>query len=393
MASQSRSVAAQARPPPISAKSKKKKKSSGGARSRSSAPVSDLASLSRRPRPSAQPALSSSQSRVSSVSSLSSTSAAPGGIRLKEWDPKTPYLNELRAIEKIPLQYAKYLQQTSEWGTSPAFYLDVSELFFRQKEATLGVRILTNILELSIEDHQLLRIVGYKLSQAGMKFLAKDVFEKVLQMRPDEPQSYRDLALVLQRIGKRHYQRAADLLWKVVKGKWDSRFEEIELTVLMELNRLLAVAEHHQVPISMPEEYHKKHLDGNLTCDIRISLAWDTDQTDIDLHVIEPTKEEVYYGHKNSRNGGLISRDFRNGYGPEEYMIRYALEGRYAIRAKYFASHQQKLAGGTTAMASVFVNWGNPEEEEEEILTIRLQSNRDITDIGAIRYEFCEEDE
>ena len=44
----------------------------------------------------------------------------------------------------------------------------------------------------------------------------------------------------------------------------------------------------------------------------------DTDHTDIDLHVMEPTGEEVFYGHnRSSTTGAAVSRDFTQGYGPE----------------------------------------------------------------------------
>jgi hypothetical protein len=59
----------------------------------------------------------------------------------------------------------------------------------------------------------------------------------ILAMRPEEPQSYRDLALVLDRQGE--FRRAAKLLWALVIGEWDGRFPEIETIALMELNRVL----------------------------------------------------------------------------------------------------------------------------------------------------------
>lgn len=44
-----------------------------------------------------------------------------------------------------------------------------------------------------------------------------------------------DLGLVE---GKRkNYQRSVDLLCTVVSGSWESRFDEIEVTALFELNR------------------------------------------------------------------------------------------------------------------------------------------------------------
>ena len=51
-------------------------------------------------------------------------------------------------------------------------------------------------------------------------------------------------------------------------------------------------------------------------------LTWDADQTDIDLWVTEPSGEKCFYGHNRTTIGGLLSRDFTDGYGPEEYCLR-----------------------------------------------------------------------
>ena len=51
-----------------------------------------------------------------------------------------------------------------------------------------------------------------------------------------------------------------------------------------------------------------------MPCDLRISMSWDTNDTDIDLHVFEPGGEKCYYGNRNTKSGGTLSRDFREGY-------------------------------------------------------------------------------
>ncbi len=47
---------------------------------------------------------------------------------------------------------------------------------------------------------------------------------------------------------------------------------------------------------------------GYNTGSIQITAAWNS-SSDIDLHVIDPMGEEVYYGHRNSRSGGVLDRD------------------------------------------------------------------------------------
>ena len=68
----------------------------------------------------------------------------------------------------------------------------------------------------------------------------------------------------------------------------------------------------------------------------------------------EPSGEHCYYCKKDTKSGGLLSRDFTKGYGPEEYMIKVAPKGKYIVKAKYFGSHQQSLTGGTTILCTFF---------------------------------------
>ena len=52
-----------------------------------------------------------------------------------------------------------------------------------------------------------------------------------------------------------------------------------------------------------------------LAAQVFVWLGWDTDHTDVDLHVMEPTGEEVYYSHNSSSTtGAKVSRDFTDGY-------------------------------------------------------------------------------
>ncbi len=41
-----------------------------------------------------------------------------------------------------------------------------------------------------------------------------------------------------------------------------------------------------------------------------------------------------YYGRNRTPSGGLVSRDFTQGYGPEEYMIRVGIPGNNQAQQK-----------------------------------------------------------
>ena len=125
-------------------------------------------------------------------------------------------------------------------------------------------------------------------------------------------------------------------------------------------------------------------LQGCPDVDLRIILSWDADETDVDLHVTEPSGEEAYYGHRRTRSGGDVSKDITDGYGPEEYLLRKAPAGNYKIRAHYFASHQQEVFGPATATATIFTDWGRP-NQRFQTLSIRLDKAREMIELGTVR--------
>ena len=327
-----------------------------------------------------------------------SPNASGPSITIKPWDPETPYLIAIRKASADDV-YDVYLQQRKKFGAAPAFYLDCADHFLKNGQTELGVRILTNIAELDLESAPLLRIVAHRLQQIDQLDLAIDLFEKVLAMRPEEPQSYRDLALVfaeraelamkdpgqLSDRTRNDLVRSMDLLNKVILGTWDGRFPEIEVIALMEFNRLITKirSDDRTKDISVPLD---SRLVKMLDLDVRISLTWDADATDIDLWVTEPSGEKCFYSHALTTIGGLISKDFTQGYGPEEYCLRRLMPGSYTVQANFYGSSQQKLAGPTTIQATIFTNYGRPDEKRRSI-TLRLVGNKETIDIGTIKLD------
>ncbi|MFC1654742.1 VIT domain-containing protein [Myxococcota bacterium] len=298
-------------------------------------------------------------------------------IALKAWDPQEPYLT---ALKQAPpkRQFAEYLKQKKEYGGSPAFYLDCSDFFINSKRKKLGMQVLSNVSEMELENPALLRILAHRLAQHKELELAAGLFEEVLRLRPEEPQSWRDLALVLADLKK--YPRAMELLAHMVMNQWD-RFNEIEVIALMELNRIIALAKRAGIK-KFPID---KRLIKNLDVDVRIILTWDADLTDIDLWVIEPSGEKAYYSQPRSTIGGNVSRDFTQGYGPEEYILRKAMRGMYKVQVNFYGSSAQTLSGAVTLQLDLYTNYGRRNEKKKSV-TLRLKEKRDTITVGVLEF-------
>lgn len=316
---------------------------------------------------------------------------AVSAIEIKAWDPKTPYLEALKQADADGL-YEAYLKQKRTFGSSPAFYLDCADHCFGREETALGTKILTNLAELKIEDAALLRVFAWRLRQAQQYELAVRQFRRIVKLRGEDPQSYRDLALTLAEWGKTDrdaakLEEAMALYVKVAFTPWTRHADTLGLFALEELNALVAWIEASEwikgaKPTVPP--FDAKFREP-LQADLRIMIAWDADNTDIDLHVVEPGGEEAFYGHNRTERGGLVSHDITDGYGPEEYLISKAPAGDYGIFCNYFASHQQTVLGPATVTATIFTNWGRA-DEKRQTLAIRLDTPKDKVPLGTVKF-------
>jgi hypothetical protein len=300
-------------------------------------------------------------------------------IALTEWNPQTPYLEGLKQAGPGGA-YEAYLKQKQLYGNAPSFYLDCAGYFFNAGLKETGLRVISNLAEMDMENPALLRVLGYRLAQLDYLDISAVILEKVLQLRPEEPQSYRDLALVLERLDR--FDRAVDLLYRVVTGQWDQRFGEIETIVLMELNNTLRKA--RAAGVKGLREKIDPRLCKVLDVDVRIVLTWDADMTDMDLWVTDPRGEKSCYSHRLSYLGGAMSRDYTQGYGPEEYLLKKAPKGEFKIQVNYYGSSAFKLLGPITLRVDIFTDYGRKSEKRKSI-TVRLTERQEVIDVGGIR--------
>ena len=200
------------------------------------------------------------------------------------WDSKAPYLAALDAADR---PFAVYMKLKEKYGDSPGFYMDCSDWFAGKGDKALAVQILSNLAELELETRSLLRMLGYKLRYMGELRQARFIFETVKTLFPEEPQSYRDLALVLDELGEA--QQAFDMYREVLVRPMPRRFTGVVQIVLVDLNRLVSRSRAAGVKLDtggldtailQPEE-----------ADLRVVINWDTDASDMDLWVTDITGE------------------------------------------------------------------------------------------------------
>jgi len=277
------------------------------------------------------------------------------------------YILPLKGLANAEDVYNKYLSMRHAYAESPAFYVDVYD-YLKQYDPVLANKVLSNIAEMDLDNYELLKVLAYKYEEQGNLKLAAFVYRQVLKLRPEDAQSYRDLALVLTDLGQT--EEASSLLQPLVdeslyEGTHRRNFEGMQ-------------------EISTTELLHIKNNRELLEADIRVVVDWNHNDTDIDLQIIDPKFEKCWYRHPNTSSKGALSDDMTEGFGPEAFVQRKARKGTYYVKVNYFDDRYQKIENPTFMKVTIYRDYGRS-SETKEIRVIRLSNSDSMQLIERIK--------
>jgi hypothetical protein len=253
----------------------------------------------------------------------------------------------------------------------------------RAKEGDLDAAVcaLSSVIEVNPTRDDALRLVGYRLLDLKQPGQAARLFPQVQRQRPFEPHSYRDLARSLEDSGL--YGLAAIQYEIVLAGTWHNRFRDsLKQVAREEYARMMQEAIRRKDVSKELKNHFGERLEGLAwslpASDLRVTISWNTDATDVDLWVIEPDGTKCFYQHTRTKNGGELSQDQTQGYGPERFQVAKAQPGAYTVIVHYFNANPNLLAGETHVNVTVTRNAGRPGETSERRTVILKQKNEQV---------------
>jgi len=318
-----------------------------------------------------------------------------------EWNPDRPYFRDLAAVKDgdRPAFDAAFAAIEAKYGDTPGFYFDIAERMFRH-HIDGAAAMARNAIEVPGADIDTSIILASRLLRYGDGSDAVWLDEHVARLTPEKPQAARNLALAVVEatdarlkagtIGKdaavEAYEHALELLAKVVLTPWDSDYDGIEIISLMEANHLAAKLRAMGADKAEIEDILPARLTTLLDVDVRVTLEWNTDHTDMDLWVDEPSGERAIYSHPKTLLGGRLSNDMTQGYGPEEYLLRFAPAGDYKVLANIYAADVLNRNGGTSVTVHLYRDWGRPTERVETFVTeLKKEQGEGAVPVGSFR--------
>jgi hypothetical protein len=298
-------------------------------------------------------------------------------VTLNQYNSNSNYMQSFSGVVRSEL-YKHYLTIRNEYQQTPSFFVEVADMFFKNGMTDTAKMILSNIIEISNQNDQIIQEYGNKLIEYAQYKDAVPAFKFITELREEFPQSFRDYALACELAGD--YQEAYDVMLSILSKSW-KRFDNIKMIVYTEFNELIA---NHKFQIILHD--FDPQLYAPMPMKLRVVLTWNTDNCDIDLHVVEPDGAKCFYSHRFTQLGGKLSYDFTQGFGPEEYVIKNNVDGIYQIFAQYYSTTSQAQLLPVIVYADIYTDYGTSTQTHKRV-SLKLKQKNDTYEIGIVEIE------
>ena len=281
---------------------------------------------------------------------------------LRQLDSATTYNNALAV-------YSKHKKQRNVW--SVPYYFDVSN-YFMKWDRDFAFTILSNIASVAFNNPKALKALAYKFEELGKYNYAKSIYERIAVLRPNDEQSYRDLALIYKTTGD--YKNAMllykQMLTNTIKGV---DIKGLLKPIESELKQLLALHRSKVNYNDLPADF----LKANFKYDLRIVFDWNDPSTEFEIQFVNPQRKYYTWSHTQFENKDRLLDEINYGYNTEEYIIDNANSGEWIINIKSFS--KEDLLNPTFLKYTVFKNYGLANETKEVKVIKLYQQKQKVT--------------
>ena len=236
-----------------------------------------------------------------------------------------------------------------------------------------AARAFASLIEVAPAKTELLQRAGLLLLRARKAELAETPLRKALEARPDRANGYRHLALMLWQSGR--LEEAARVLESATRRNFPDWYRDVHRVIREELGYVYR-AWMKKEP-ARREEIAERARDHRVDLDrrdaLRVTLVWETDANDVDLHVVDPDGEECFYQNRDTRSGLYLYEDLTQGLGPEVIRTGKAEPGTYHVGVRYFAAGPMGISRGVVVVLT--------DDDHMEVHPFRLAQGG-----GEIRY-------
>jgi len=287
-----------------------------------------------------------------------------------------PQLQNAKTFDDAKQIY-KALKQSND-NLSIPFYLDAAEYFLKWDES-YALDIFTYVTEIANDNAKALKSLAFKYEKLNKLEEARNIYQRIALLRPNDAQSYRDLALIYNTTG---YYNEAMQLYKQMLG---NNIENVDFTglqqlIIDELRHLLAFHRSNVNYKDLPADL----LAAKFKQDLRIVFEYNDPNAEFELQFVNPQKKFYKWSHTKFDNRERMLDEIKKGYTTEAYIIDDAEPGEWIINIE--ALNEEPSINPNYLKYTIYKNYGLP-NETKTVKVIQLENIKQKVTLDKFMYQ------
>lgn len=274
------------------------------------------------------------------------------------------YISRLRQIPSVVKQFEEYKKMARTKELSLEFYSDMAR-YFQEVDLNLANLVRSDLAYVARKNAKALRTLAYLYEEAGDTTKVLLTYEKVLELVPNEAQSYRDVANAY--VLNQEYNKALEVyintLGERIKGV---DFTGIEKVLKTELSRLVQLYKDKIEFTRLPNEW----LRADFKQDVRMVIEWTDASVPFEFQFVNPDKKFFKWIHTLEENRERLQAEQKQGFQMEEFVIDDAPSGQWIINVHYLGDENDYILPPFLKY-TLYRNYGTT-KETKEVRTIKL---------------------
>lgn len=278
--------------------------------------------------------------------------------KIKKIKKQYPFLEKYKKISKEK-EALELFTNTYKTDKNIKNYYSIIYKYFKDKkfENTFLSEIVSKFEEEANNNPEFLKSIAYKYQEIGEDDKAIEIYKKIVKLRPNYRQSFRDLAnaFLEQKAYNEFWSTYYFYLNKGYKIDEDDIGEIISSEIISAYN--LDIENNNKRKKIKIENPNK-----NIESDVRIVFEWNCTEAEFILEFVNPNLETYKIENSYKENKGLIKNQKIKGYTSKEIFIDQLNPGFYLVNLTYLGNKQEKP---TTFKITTYYNWGKENQTKK----------------------------
>jgi len=250
-----------------------------------------------------------------------------------------------------------------------SFYMDFArQLLEKENNKEASMEVLAQGRENLFYDPVGLKSLAYFYQEQDMDIEALRVYLRVLSLRPEYAQSYRDLASTYRSIG-------------MIENSWNYYMYYLNKVKSLGGSSIGETIYHEmeEIHYRMPKGFRPKEAFVSRTPlkdvpkDVRLIFEWDNSEAEFEIEFVNPMGQAYSYIHTYEYNDVLINDEKKRGYSSSEYIIDDLDQNGWLINLIYFGNKSTKP---THLKVTEIRNWARKGQNEKVSVLKLVEKNK-----------------